>query len=317
MRRLVPATVVLAALLAGSVLAQPAQASSLATRPLDRTDKAAVTAAYRQELVPALATPIGWTGSTSGCRAGTVSAAQQAASLQVVNLARRLAGLTPVSFDPALSAKAQQAALVYAATDRLSHDIPSGWRCVTKAAKQAGTHSDIALGAAGAKAIALYLSEPGRANLDVGHRRWILNPAAKRFGSGSTSTSNALWVVGAERAAGTYADPAWVSWPTPGYFPKRLEPKGLWSLSSGGRGKVDFSKATVTVVRGGKRLPVVRHTPVSGYAQPTLAWTVRDLVVPATGLSAVYTVTVKGIRRAGHTVSHRYQVRLYDPTKLR
>ena len=316
MRRLVPA-VVLAALLAGSVLVAPAQAAPAATAALDRTDKGAITAAYRQVLAPALATPIGWTGSTSGCRAGTVSAAQQAASLQVVNLARRLAGLTTVTFDPALSRKAQQAALVYAATNRLAHEIPNGWRCVTKAAKQAGTHSDIALGAAGAKAIALYLAEPGKANLDVGHRRWILNPAAKRFGSGSTSTSQALWVIGAERAAGTYADPAWVSWPTPGYFPKRLEPKGLWSLSSGGAAKVDFANATVSVVRGGKRLPVVLHEPVSGYAQPTLTWTVRGLVVPTTGLSAVYTVTVKGIVRAGRTVSHRYQVRLYDPTKVR
>lgn len=316
MRRLVPA-VVLAGLLAGSVLAPPAQAAPSATAAIDRTDKSAITAAYRQVLAPALATPIGWTGSTSGCRAGAVSAAQQTASLQVVNLARRLAGLTPVTFDTALSRKAQQAALVYAATNRLAHEIPNGWRCVTTAAKQAGTHSDIALGAAGAKAIALYLAEPGRANLDVGHRRWILNPAAKRFGSGSTSTSQALWVIGAERAAGTYADPTWVSWPTPGYFPKRLEPKGLWSLSSGGGAKVDFSRATVTVVRGGKRLQVVRHTPVSGYARPTLAWTVRGLVVPTTGLSAVYTVTVKGIERAGRTVSHRYQVRLYDPTKVR
>jgi uncharacterized protein YkwD len=317
-RRHVPAVVALAALLLGLGVAGPAEAAT-ATSSLDRSDKAQITAAYEQLLAPSLRTPVGWTGSIAGCRAGTVSAAQQAATLRVVNLARRLAGLSTVTLDPALSAKAQQAALVYLANDRLSHSIPTSWRCSTKAARQAGSHSDITLGAGatGAKAIALYLDDPGSSNLDAGHRRWVLAPAAKAFGSGSTTASNALWVIGPERAPGTYADPAWVSWPTPGYFPKQLEPEGLWSLSSGGSAKVDFSRATVTVVRAGKRLPVTVHTPVAGYGQPTLVWTVRSVTTPSTGLSAVYTVTVKGVKKAGRTVSHRYSVRLYDPTKVR
>jgi uncharacterized protein YkwD len=315
-RRTIPAVTAAAALLVGlGALALPAHAAPTAAASFDRGDKAGIAAAYRQLVTPSLKTPIGWNGRLDRCSPGTVSAGQQQATLRVVNFARRMAGLSTVGLDATLSAKAQQAALVYAVNDRLSHDIPSSWRCVTRTAQQAGTHSDIALGVSGANAVVEYLAEPGRENLDVGHRRWILNPAAARFGSGSTSRSNALWVIGPQRARGAYADPAWVSWPTPGYFPKGLEPKGLWSLSSGGSSRVSFTKATVTVTRAGKRLPVTVHAPVAGYAQPTLAWTVHDLVVPSTGRAAVYTVTVKGIVRAGRTVSHRYEVRLFDQSR--
>ena len=318
-RRTLTAAVAATALLLGLAAGAPAEASTTAPLSFDRSDKAEITAAYRRLLAPSLKTPIGWTGSVAGCRAGTVSAAQQLSTQRVVNFARRLAGLSTISLSASLSAKAQQAALVYAANGQLSHDIPDSWTCATPAAQQAGAHSDIALGsgAGGAHAIVLYLDDPGRSNLVAGHRRWILNPSAKRFGSGSTSRSNALWVIGSSRAAGTYADPAWVSWPTPGYFPTQLEPEGLWSLSTGGTASVDLSKATVTVTRGGTRLPVTVHSPVNGYAQPTLTWTVGHVRTPSAGRAAVYTVTVRHIVKAGKDLSHRYVVRLYDPTEVR
>lgn len=316
-RRTLTAAVATTALLLGLGFAAPADAATKAPLSFDRTDKAEITSAYRRLLAPALKTPIRWTGRVAGCDAGTVSAKQQVATQRTVNFARRLAGLTTITLSASLSAKAQQAALVYRANGQLSHDIPDSWTCATPAAQEAGAHSDIALGAGGAKAIALYLDDPGTSNLVAGHRRWILNPSAERFGSGSTPSSNALWVIGSNRAAGSYADPAWVPWPTPGYFPTQLEPEGLWSLSAGGTGPVDFSKATVTVTRGGKRLPVTVHTPVNGYAQPTLTWTVKQIRTPSTGRAAVYTVTVRHVVKSGKSVSHRYQVRLYDPTKVR
>jgi uncharacterized protein YkwD len=306
-----------AALVVGLAVAAPAEAAGTASpAAFDRTDEATITAAYERLLAPSLAEELGWTGNLAGCDAGTVSVAQQRATQRVVNFARRLAGLTPVRLDPALSAKAQQAALVYAANGRLSHRIPASWTCATPDAQQAGRHSDIALGAGGASAVLLYLDDPGTANLAAGHRRWILNPAAKRFGSGSTTTSNALWVIGAGRAKGTYADPRWVTWPTSGWFPVQLEPDGLWSISSGGNAVVDWSNARVTVTSAaGRSLRVKVHKPKEGFGQPTLTWTVQGAAAPATGDAAVYTVKVAGVIRDGKTVGSTYRVRLYDPTK--
>lgn len=316
-RRFVITAAVLGAVLAlGGVPAAEA-ASPKAPLSFDTTDKRQIAEAYDRLLAPSVKTPIGWTGSVSGCKAGTVSKAQVTATKRTVNFARRLAGLTTIGISAALSAKAQQAAVVFSANKQLSHAIPDSWKCVTADAKTAGSRSDIALGAGGVKAVMLYLDDPGSSNVVAGHRRWILNPAAKTFGTGSTNTANALLVTGSVRAKGSYADPTWVSWPTAGYFPKQLEPEGLWSLSSGGSAAVDFSRATVQVVHGGKRLPVTVHPSVNGYAQPTLTWTVTGVKTPKSGLAARYTVTVSGIVRAGKTVSHRYQVRLFDPTKLR
>lgn len=315
-RRIVLTAAVLAGLVALGAVPPAEAASPKAPLSFDTGDKREIADSYDRLLAPSVKTPIGWTGSVSGCRAGTVSKAQITATKRTVNFARRLAGLTTIGISAALSAKAQQAAVVYSANRQLSHAIPDSWKCVTADAKAAGSHSDIALGAGGVKAILLYLDDPGPSNVVAGHRRWILNPSAKSFGTGSTDNANALWVIDSAREKGTYADPTWVSWPTAGYFPKQLEPEGLWSLSSGGSAAVDFSHATVQVVHAGTQLPVTVHAAVDGYAQPTLTWTVKGVKTPKTGIAARYTVTVSGIVRAGKSLSHRYQVRLFDPTKL-
>ena len=63
----------------------------------------------------------------------------------------------------------------------------------------------------------------------AGHRRWILNPIAASFGTGSTSNANALYVFGATIARPTSVE--WVAWPSAGYVPKSLV-STLFSISS-------------------------------------------------------------------------------------
>ena len=315
------AAVVAAALVvptAGAALAQPPGAVTASmTAVIATSSRAAVAHAYRAQYAPAVRVPIGWTGSIVGCRAGHDSAAQAAATLSALNFARRLAGLSPAVLRASYSAKAQQAALVYAANGSLSHTIPSSWKCVTKDAQQAGARSNIALGVAGAKAIGAYLGDAGASNAVVGHRRWILYPSARVFGSGSTATANALWVLGDRAATGHYRDPKWVSWPSAGYFPTQLEPGGRWSLSSDRYGD-DFSAATVTVTTAaGVALPVRLQKPVAGYGNATLVWQVAGSLRPASWHTRSLTVRVANIRRGTTTLSHRYTVRLFNPMALK
>ncbi|HEY4269289.1 MAG TPA: CAP domain-containing protein, partial [Galbitalea sp.] len=172
-------------LLAGITTLVPVASAGAAS--LDTSDPAAVAAAYTSQYLPSTTDSIGWTGSTSGCNAGTTSSQSPAVTLGAINYVRSLAGLGTVSFDPALSARAQQAALMMSANSALSHDPPSSWKCYTQTGADAAGASNLALGAGGGKAVGLYMSDPGTGNAEVGHRRWVLYPQATTFGTGSTS----------------------------------------------------------------------------------------------------------------------------------
>jgi len=299
----------IATALAGVLAVAPAMA---AHADVDPGDRGSVASGYTDVYAKAVAVPIGWTGAVSSCTAGTTSEAATQATLDAINYVRALGSLDPVTFDPALSAKAQEAALVYEANRALSHSIPTDWKCRTSNAAKAGQNSNIALGAGGARAIGLYMSDPGAGNTAAGHRRWIMNPDALTFGTGSTTSANALWVFGA--TSSSQAAPTWVSWPTAGYFPSQLEPGGRWSLTSAG---ANFESAKVKVVNSsGTAVPVTKtYTPQDGYADPTLVWEMGS--IPRVSGTAVtsYTVTVSGIKRGSSSgITRSYTIDLIDAT---
>jgi uncharacterized protein YkwD len=302
-------------LLVGITTLVPVASASAAS--LDTSDPAAVAAAYASQYVPSTTDTIGWTGSTSGCKAGATSSQSPAVTLSAINYVRSLAGLDPVSFDPALSAKAQQAALMMSANSALSHDPPSSWNCWTQTGHDAAGASNLALGAGGGKAVGLYMSDPGTGNAEVGHRRWVLYPQATTFGTGSTSNANDLYVFGKTAAAGAFSNPDWVPWPSAGYFPEPLEPSGRWSLSTNASWKYDLSHATVSVKDAdGTALKVTVDQTAQGYGNDTLVWEVAGLVKPAAGKEADYTVTVNGMKNGSQTLSHSYVVQLFNPDSV-
>jgi uncharacterized protein YkwD len=272
----------------------------------------AVESAYRRSFAPGLSLGTGWTGSDSACRPGSVSASSQAATLRAVNFARALGGLAPVRFSPALNARSQRTALMMSANRTLSHTPSPGWRCYSRVGATNAARSNLALSypsITSSGLVGLYLSEPGSGNTAVGHRRWLLNPFATTMGSGSTGTANAITVIGP--TAANRPNPAWVSWPTAGYFPSTLEPGGRWSLSAG-NSQTDFRRATVRVYRNGDRVRAVKLRVATGYAQPTLVWQ-----IPAReATSGTYRVVVSGVRRAGTSTpfGRTYDVRMFTPS---
>jgi uncharacterized protein YkwD len=274
---------------------------------------AAVNAAYWSQYASQQDVPIGWAGgSLSTCLAGVSSAASNQATLTALNYVRSLAGLAPVTLNASLNASAQAAALMMSANGTLSHSPSSGWKCYTPAGAAAAGRSNLALAypsLTSGQIVDLYMDDPGSTNTAVGHRRWVLNPFTTQVGTGSTTTANALTVIGPRSSA--RPNPRWVGWPTAGYFPNAIEPNGRWSLSSG-RSNVSFAHAKVRVYHDGRRVPVHQYRVENGYAQPTLVWQ-----MPASFSKAgAYRVVVGHIKKRGKKKPLRtaYTVNLFTPT---
>ena len=223
-----------------------------------------------------------------------------------------MSGLAPVKFSSTLNARSQRTALMMSANQTLSHAPPRGWRCWSHTGAANAGRSNLALSypsISSAGAIDLYMREPGSDNGAVGHRRWLLNPFATTMGTGSTDTANAMTVIG-PTAAGR-PNPAWVSWPTAGWFPRPLEPDGRWSLSAGNK-RMDFRHAVVRVYRNGQAVRTTRLRVQSGYAQPTLVWQ----LAAKTATSGTFKVVVRGAHLAGSrkSVGRTYEVHMFTPS---
>ena len=304
-----PATAVTpTAAVAGAV---PQRVATAVPGAVDRTSRAAVLAAYRNRYVAAVRVGNNWNGSTAACRAGGTSTAYRNATLAAINWARGQAGLTPVpGLNTTYSSLAQRAALIMQANRSLSHNPPSSWRCWTSAGASGAGHSNIALGAAGARSVGLYLADPGSTNTVVGHRRWLLFPRLGRIGIGNTGSANAIYVLGAPLAARPAGTPGYVAWPTSGFFPRGAEPAGLWSLSS----SLGFSfRSAVVHVRtpDGAAVRVTRYAPVNGYGDNTLSWRLASAPSRTARADQSWRVTITGIRtRTGALTSYAYTVTL-------
>lgn len=232
-------------------------------------DRAAALEAYLA-MNDAKGIPAGWTGSVQGCVEGTESAASVDATARTVNTLRDFAGLAPVGFDGELNRKALAAALMMKAANALSHAPGPEWPCSTEHGREGANRSNLFLGRSGAAAMVGYVDDEGVDSL--GHRRWLLDPRATTFGTGSTDTTNALLVVG---TAGAAPVPELVAWPPAGDVPWPLIFRD-WSAAISAPGTVDASGAVVSVLFDGQPRAVSGTTVLSNGAGTgtTLKWTV-------------------------------------------
>lgn len=279
------------------------------------SSRSAVNAAYRSRYAPFLNQSTGYVGNALSCALGSQSVGSRAGTLSALNFVRSLGGLAPVSFSPTLNARAQSTAMLMSANQTLSHYPTSNWRCYTATGASNAARSNLAMSfprITSGSAIGLYMSEPGGNNTAVGHRRWLLNPNALQMGSGATDNANAITVMGPTSAA--RPNPAYVAWPTAGYFPRPMEPAGRWSLSAGDP-NTRFGAARVAVAKwNGSRWVAQRVTKYrvqDGFARPTVVWQLGSRV----DQTGVYRMTVSNIRKAGTTraFTHRYVTRMFTP----
>ncbi|MGZ5784688.1 MAG: CAP domain-containing protein [Ramlibacter sp.] len=261
----------------------------------------------------------GWSGNVAGCNAGDTSADYKAAILRRINWFRALAGVpASVQFDASFSQQAQQAALMMAANQQLSHSPPSSWLCYSSAGAQAAGKSNLTIGRSGPDAIGeSYMRDEGANNTGVGHRRWLLYPQTQFMGTGDVDGSspvNALWVQDSNIFGPRPAvRDDFVAWPTKGYTPYALVyPR--WSFSYPG---ADFSSASVAMTENGAAIATRVETPATGYGENTLAWFPGSYV---DGMSwakpdadTIYQVTISNVKVAGIARTFSYSATVFDP----
>ena len=255
--------------------------------------------------------PSGWTGSTSGCVIGAESAASVAATLRTANTLRDFAGLGPVRFDLALNHKALAAALMMQAAGNLSHSPGPTWPCYSAEGAEGAGRSNLFGGQSGAAAMIGYVDDGGVGSL--GHRRWLLDPQAATFGTGSTGTYNALLVIG-DGGIPAQPAPAGVAWPPPGWVPWQWVFEN-WSITIGGDGQPSgFSSPTVSVAVNGAPVAVDSVENLgSGYGTgTTLKWRVvlNDDLRRA---DARIDVAITGATRNGAPLPITYTVSAFQP----
>ena len=289
-----------------------------ATRPnFSRQD---VIDMYNTLYLPALAIPTNWSGSISGCNPGTTDPIYENATLTMINYFRSLVGLSAVTFDKELNAKAQKAALMMIAEGDLSHAPSLSWACYSADGAEAAGKSNLAIGNHGPSAIVGYIEDSGRFNTAVGHRRWILYPRQITMGSGSTDErkgwfrgSNALWIISS--FGSRPMNPEWISWPPQTYVPYQLVyPR--WSLSRNSSPGADFSKASVQMTRNGSRIPVMVLNVENGFGDNTLVWEPSDLSFGPAMDDQTITVTVSNIIIDGSPQTFSYDVTVIDPDNV-
>jgi uncharacterized protein YkwD len=281
------------------------------------SDRAAALADYQRvrhdESVPA-----GWTGSVGSCTIGTEAPDSLQATLDAVDVMRSFAGLAPVTFDPQKDQRALAAALMMKAAGRLSHSPPPSWPCYSdEGAEGAGT-SNLFLGESGAGAIVGYVGDEGVDSL--GHRRWVLDPDAEVFGSGSTGSSNALTVVDnagdGQRAAQVPPDNV-VAWPPAGDVPWPWV-FSQWSAAIGNdtsQTDVSLAQAQVAVSIDGQSVAVsgVRELPPYYGTGDTLSWAVD---IPSAMRKAAHRidVAITGVTLDGAALPITYTINAFNPS---
>lgn len=262
-----------------------------------------------------------WNGNVAACNAGALSADYQNALLRRINWFRAMAGVpASVVFDSGFSAKAQQAALMMAANNALSHTPSTSWSCYTAEGAQAAGNSVLFLGQSIDPTVDSYINDPGEGNYFLGHRRWLLYPQTQTMGAGGivpgngATRANAIWVFDNHmRDARPGVRDEFVAWPPKGYVPYRtVYPR--WSLSYPA---ADFSKAAVAMARNGKPIGVTQEAVVTGHGENTLAWIpapyTHDQRWAKPAGDEAYQVTVSNVLVGGQPRSFSYTVVVFDP----
>lgn len=163
--------------------------------------------------------------------------------LRLLNFYRWLAGLESVTLSDHLNVQAQYGAVVLAANDSLTH-TPKKPADMSESFYRMGANacagSNISMrfgydiGTLLQSALQAHMDELSPSNrLDLGHRRWLLDPSLGKVGFGlATSATNRQYItVPISDDTGTGVMPESLLWPAAGYFPSNIfNPGTPWSV---------------------------------------------------------------------------------------
>lgn len=239
---------------------------------------------------------LGWTGNVENCDAGALPETSLKKITQRLNYLRRIAGVPDgCEFREEFNNKCQKSALIMDANNELTHNPEKSFKCYTNEGGEGSANSNISQGAYGSDALTLFVEDGGSNNYSVGHRRWLLNPARKIFGFGSTNSYAALWVLGGVNT--TFSDSIYdkydnqfVCWPPADFVPEPLVFR-RWSFSLQ---NADLSNATISMTNNGKAIALKKEEYYAGYGSPTTVWVpeiTNNISTPTT-----YKITIGNVK---------------------
>ncbi|MCW5516424.1 CAP domain-containing protein [Muriicola sp. Z0-33] len=249
-----------------------------------------------------------WTGNEPNCNAGNVPQDIKDKIYMRLSYYRMAVGLhNTIAEDATKSDKAQQAALMMKANNRLEHNPPNTWKCFTQDGKD-GAGSSLLTMSKNAEAMDSYIRDQGANNGPVGHRRWLLWPRLQEIGVGNTDSSNAIWVIGNAGTAPVDA-PEFISWPPEGYIPDMFAfPRWSFSIKD-----ADFTNTKVSMKDGsGSSISLDIEALDNQYGDRTIVW-VPEGITPNVSEDTLYTVTLEDVDVGGEIRDYTYEVILFNP----
>lgn len=127
----------------------------------------------------------------SRCQAGVLHPQQKQTAIRVLNHIRHLHGLSPVSYDEQSDQEVMSASLLFVANRALSHTPRPTWKCYHQLGADGALKSNIVLTRHARpnfpeEDIIGYLIDDRRTqHIEIGHRRWLLDPFLKKVAYGS------------------------------------------------------------------------------------------------------------------------------------
>ncbi len=215
--------------------------------PIDRWNIAEVVNAFAQIYMRAERTlrdePLNWTGKDfPDCIPGTINPDFLKATLTTHNYFRAVAGVSAnVFYKDILNEKAQAAALISHANNRLSHFPDETWKCYSLDARDGARGSNLTAGPP-AEALKNWIEDFPETTSGMGHRINSFLPYDNwPSGFGTTTGRSALFVTSPGEIP--HNTQTWVAWPSPGYFPRHILPN-VWTYWAY---NLDLSTASVTM----------------------------------------------------------------------
>jgi len=261
------------------------------------------------------ATELNWNGSPYSCNPGSYNQQVNQKLLNRINYFRRIVGLNDdVVFDADLNQICQQAAVMLEVNETLSHcngtnNYPCNqWSCGTSNAIYAAQRSVLASGHwSYYDPITLYIQDDGNNNLPVGHRRWLLYPRAKTFGTGITYSKSVIYVSD-NFFYPTQNTKPYVAYPPEGYVPAPIVFK-RWSFSLA---HANFANAYV-IMTDSKGYAVQLHVIYynGNYGDPAIVWEPQNIQLNNQE-DVTYTITIGGIQNSSQN-TYTYQTTIIQP----
>ncbi|WP_343487083.1 CAP domain-containing protein [Allomuricauda sp. d1] len=250
-------------------------------------------------------------GDLTQCEMGSVPNGTLEKIVRRITYYRKVVGLeNDLMVSSTKSEKAQAAALMMDANNRLDHFPSDDWSCYSDDGHE-GAGSSLLTMTHSAAAIDSYMRDAGSSNGHVGHRRWLLYPRLAEIGIGNTSGANAIWVLG-NNAPRPDDAPEFIAWPAKGYVPNNLV-FDRWSFSVA---DADFSNASVTMQSGdGDTITLNLETLNNQFGDRTLVWVPDGIDKTVGDNRPTYTVEVSNVDVDGVLQDFSYEVILFDPNE--